>query len=165
MPSSVEIAPDVEALRLTIVERLPVRSRWLLAGASLDWDFSRAAQPLQSLSDADAEKWKEVLPSDWRELFIFGEESYAEGGGAAPLLCVHAETGEVIGLDAERESSSTYLVNSTVPAFIETFLLLDEALRPGAVVPAGLKERIYEADPSGFDGSDWRDLVDFLSQR
>jgi hypothetical protein len=154
---------DIEELRLTLVERLPSHSRWFLDGTPWDWDFSRAARPLQAIPDDDAATWIEVLPQDWRQMLVFGEENFAEGGGAKPFLTVHARTGRVLGLDVERERSAVFLLNTSIPAFIETFVVFDNALRHGGTVPAGLREQIRAVDPESFERSKWRDLIDELA--
>jgi hypothetical protein len=151
---------NLEEARLAIVARLPFRSRWLLRDTPWDWDFSRARRPLQPLADGDAEVWQEVLPPDWRHMFIFGEQDFAEGGGARPFVTVHAQTGEVWGLDVERERSAAFLLNSSIAAFIDSFLVLDDVLRSGAMPRVDLRGRLRAADPVSFENSDWRELVD-----
>jgi hypothetical protein len=105
----------------------------------------------------------EVLPPDWRQMLIFGEEDFAEGGGASPLLTVHAQTGVILGLDVDREQSSVFLLNSSIPAFIETFLLFDNVLKAGGTAPSGLRDRIQAVDPESFERSEWRGLIDDLA--
>jgi hypothetical protein len=157
---------NLDELRLEVAGRLPVRVRWLLDETPWDWDFSRARQALQPLSDADAETWMEILPEDWRQLYIFGEEAFAAGGGARPFLGVHIQSGEVYGLDVERDDAAAYFLNSSVPAFIDTFLLFDEVLGKRVAATSRLSDRARAADPKGFDRSEWRDAaehVEFLS--
>jgi len=156
-------AIDTEELRLTIVRRLPRRARWLFEQTPWDWDFSRAARPLQAVPDDDAAKWMEVLPPDWRQMLIFGEEDFSEGGGASPLLTVHAETGVVFGLDVEREGTAVFLLNSSIPAFIETFLLFDNVLRVGGTAAARFRDHVQAVDPKSFQRSEWRGLIDDLA--
>jgi hypothetical protein len=157
-------ALNLEELRLAIVSHLPVQSRWLLRETPLDWNFSRATQLLRPLPEEDAERWAKVLPPDWRQMLIFGEQDIAEGGGASPFLCVHAQTGQVFGLDVEREQSAAFLLNSTVPAFVNTFLLIDSALRAGDRLPSDMRDRIRAADPGVFEESDWKEMVDYLDE-
>jgi hypothetical protein len=162
---TIESPRSLEELRLTVVARLPRRARWFLGETPWDWDFSRAARPLEPVPDDDAVSWMEVLPEDWRQMLIFGEEDFAEGGGASPFVSVHAQTGAVVGLDVERERSAAFLLNSSLPAFIETFLLLDEGMRANGKVPPALRDRIRAVDPGVFERSEWRFLVDELEDR
>ena len=157
-------AHNVEELRLLIMSRLPAQSRWLMRETPVRWDFSRATQPLQSLPEDDAAEWKNILPTDWRQIMIFGERDIAEGGGANPFLGIHAQTGEVLGLDVERDRSAVFLLNSSVPAFIDAFLILEKALKVDKQVPRDLKNRLRDLDPDAFDRSEWRELVDYLDE-
>jgi len=109
-----------------LAARLPARARWRLGDSPLDWDFSRAAHPLEALPEDHAQTLAAILPNDWRELLIFGEDDYAEGGGAQSFLTVHTRTGEVFGVDGERDAP-VYFLSSSVTAFVETFL----PVRPG----------------------------------
>jgi hypothetical protein len=100
--------------------------------------------------------------SDWRELFIFGEEDFAEGGGASPFVTIQSQTGMVFGLDVERDGDATFLLNSSVSHFIETFRVFDEVLRTGTASPSGLLERVRAADPDAFERSEWRDAAEHV---
>jgi hypothetical protein len=157
-------ALNTEELRQEIVVRLPVRSRWLLHDAPWDWDFSRATRSLEPLSDEDAQTLIELLPRDWRQLLIFGEQQFAQHGGASPFVSVHGQTGEVFGLDLEREHAVAFPLNSSISAFIRTFLLFNDALEAGGAMPTDLEELVLAADPVAFEKSEWRDLVDYLSE-
>jgi hypothetical protein len=159
-----EQSRNLEGLRHAIILQLPAHSRWLVRETPVRWDFSRAAQPLQPIPEDDAAEWTEVLPADWRQILIFGEEDVADGGGASPLLGIHAQTAEVLGLDVERERSAVFLPNSSVPAFVETFLILDKALGPGGRWSSDLRDRLHTLDPGAFERSDWRLLVDYLDE-
>ena len=50
------------------------------------------------------------LEPEWSALDLFGEEDYAEGGGASPFLGVHRSSGKIFGLDVERDSSEMFLL-------------------------------------------------------
>jgi hypothetical protein len=102
----------------------------------------------------------EVLPADWQQLFIIGEEHY--DGGASPFIAAHGGTGEVLGLDIERDGTAAYFLNSSVGAFIETFLLFDQVVGSRAAMAAGLTERVRAADPHGYPRSEWRDAVEHV---
>jgi len=157
-------AHDIEELRLSIISHLPVRSRWLVRKTPVRWDFSRAAQPLHPLAEDDAAGWKDLLPSDWRQILIFGEEDVADGGGASPILGIHQKTREVLGIDVEREPSAVFLLNSSVPAFVATFLLLEKVLGCGGELPRDLRDRVRNLDPGVFERSEWREWVAYLDE-
>jgi len=145
-----------------LAARLPPRARWLLGDSPLDWDFSRAAHPLEALPEDHAQTLAAILPNDWRELLIFGEDDYAEGGGAQSFLTVHTRTGEVFGVDGERDAP-VYFLSSSVTAFVETFLLFDRVLRGGVGTASELAEAARAVDPRGFDRSEWRDLAQYMA--
>jgi SUKH-4 immunity protein len=157
------MAINAEEIRHAVEERLPRRARWIVPGVEtiIDWYFSRASQPLQPLTADDAVRWAEALPEDWRELLIFGEEDVGEGGGARPLLCVHGQTGEVFGLDIERPEAARYFLNSSMAAFVDTFLVFDRALTGGQQT-VSLTQAVRAADPDVFERSDWRSLADYV---
>src|SRR5215471_15351631 len=136
---------DIESIRLRIVTRLPVRARWLVNGTPLDFDFSRSQTPLRTITASDVVGGP--VEGEWTSLRIFGEEDYAEGGGASPYLGVHSESGEIFGLDVEREMSQMFLLNSDIDRFIQTFLALDRVLRRGEPPDAQIGERLEQIDP------------------
>ena len=151
----------IEELRAEVSERLPRRVRWLVDGARWDWDFSRARDALKPIAESEVAHGT-PLRSDWLQLYVFGQEDYAEGGGARPFLTVHIETGMVHGLDVERDGEATFLLNSSVVHFIETFLVFDQVLRAGTASRRDLLERVRAADPDAFARSEWREAVDYV---
>jgi hypothetical protein len=56
-----------------------------------------------------------------------------------------------------------FLLNSSVAAFIETFLLFDQVLGPGGTVPAGLGDRLRVVDAKSFERSEWRALLEYMA--
>jgi hypothetical protein len=153
---------DIDSIRSQIVARLPVRVRWLVNGTPLDFDFSRSQAPLRSVAACDVVGGP--VEEAWTSLRLFGEEDHAEGGGARPFLGVHSESGEIFGLDVEREASQMFLLNSDVDRFIQTFLVLDHALRFGGSLGAQVGERLKQIDPGAFERSEWRLLSDYVTQ-
>src|SRR5262245_40516622 len=111
---------DLEALRLAIVARLPVRARWWVHDTPLDYDFRVARQGLDTLAKDAVEFGEE----EWSDLLIFGEYDYAEGGGANPWLGIRKTDGAVFGLDPERENALFFL-NTSIEDFFRTFTLLN----------------------------------------
>ena len=105
-----------------------------------------------------------AVEEQWTSLRIFGEEDYAEGGGASPYLGVHSESGEIFGLDLEREMSQMFLLNSDIDRFILTFLVLDRVLRLGGPPEAQIGARLEQIDPGVFEHSEWRLLSDYVTQ-
>jgi hypothetical protein len=153
---------EIEPIRQQIVTRLPVRARWLINGTPLNFDFSRSQAPLRPIATGDVVGGP--VEEKWTLLRIFGEEDYAEGGGASPYLGVHSESGEIFGLDVEREMSQMFLLNSNIDRFIETFLALDGMLRLGGSLDAQIRERLEQIDPGAFAYSEWRLLSDYVTQ-
>ncbi len=147
--------------RKKVVRALPVRVRWLVEGCPLDFDFSRARCDLRPLADSDTNGFE--IPQEWVPLFLFGEQDYAEGGGATPFLGVHADTGQVFGLDAERESEPVYLLNSDIDKFILTFDVFDRALRQGSLPVKQVPCLAEEIDPTAFAVGEWRDLAEAIA--
>jgi hypothetical protein len=68
------------------------------------------------------------------DLVAFGEQDYAEGGGARPWLVVLPSDGKVFAVDAESDVPLR-LVNSSLEAFINTFCLLHEYLGHDLPIP------------------------------
>jgi hypothetical protein len=77
---------------------------------------------------------------------------------------VHARTGEVFAIDIERDDTAVYFLNSSVTAFIATFLLFDEVLGARRATPAGLAGRVRAADPAADRGREWRGLVEYIEE-
>lgn len=152
---------DTELTRHRIVLALPQRVRWMIHGTPLDFDFSRAQHPLREIEDRDLNGCD--IPEEWTVLRLFGDEDYAEGGGASPFLGVHVETGEIYGLDVERDSAEMFLLNSNVETFIATFQLFDRALRERTLPPGEIASRAEALDPASFRVGEWSDLADYIA--
>src|SRR5262252_7044893 len=106
---------DMESARAQLASSLPVYARWSVRGDALDFDFSRSNAPLRNLTHGDLG----CCPGDeMRSLYIFGEEHFADGGGATSFLAIHGTMGTVLGIDPERDTSQLYFLNSNVHAFI-----------------------------------------------
>jgi hypothetical protein len=118
---------DVERIRRELEVRLPLKARWLLHGVPLAFDFSRARSPLRPLGPSDVVGCD--LEREWRTLWVFGEQDFADGGGACPYICVHGDNGRIYGLDVERSSDHMFLFNFNADGFVRTFTVLDGALR------------------------------------
>jgi len=153
---------DTEPIRSQILTRLSVRGRWLVNETPLDFDFSRSQSPLRPIMAVDVAGG--AIEEHWRSLRIFGEEDYAEGGGSRPYLGIHLESGEIYGLDLERVKSQMFLLNSNIERFVETFLALDQVLRPGGLLDPQIGERLKRIDPDAFERSEWRLLCDYVTQ-
>jgi hypothetical protein len=151
---------DTESFRSHIVTRLPIRVRWLIKGTPLDFDFSRSLAPLKFITANDI--MGGAIDDEWKPLSIFGTNDYAAGGGASSYLCVHTKTGKIFGLDLERQESPMFLFNSDVDKFIQTFLILDQALRLGSFSPQKLPTRLKEVDPDALEYGEWRLLCEHV---
>jgi hypothetical protein len=139
------------------LDRLPARRRWLLGETPLDWRFSTKGgfRPL------DETAFDFPLKPAWRELLVFGEYDYAEGGGAHPFLGIRGSDGAVFGLDFERDKKPLFLLNSGLSAFVDTFEVLDEHLRKGRALPEDVEKRLRDADQPAYARSDWKPFVAF----
>jgi hypothetical protein len=158
--SSIKV--DLEFVRAQIELHLPTHVRWLIKGTPLDFDFSRARAPLQPLDVVDLNC--DYVLEEWKVLFLFGEQDYAEGGGASPWLGVHRDSGEIHGLDVERDDESViFFLNSNIETFIRTFRLFDKAIHLGQVDLDMLLAKAKEIDPRGFRKSEWKDLLEYLN--
>lgn len=149
---------DLDAARRRIASELPPRARWVIHGTPLEFDFSRCTQPLRAPSESDIQG---ALEPEWLSLALFGEQDYADGGGARPLLGIDTHTGEVVGLDPERDSC-LYLLNTNLEAFIRMFTLFDNFVRLGRGTVADLSSAARAIEPSSFDRSAWATLLEQL---
>jgi hypothetical protein len=147
---------DLEDVRTQVCRVLPQKVRWMVGGNHLDFDFSRAQNPLTTIQPSDL---IENIEDQWLRLFLLGQRYYE--GGASPFLGVDSTSKEIYGLDVEREAA-VFFLNSGVREFIQMFLLFDEAVRlcqkPFHLLPS-LASVI---DPQSFTKSEWRDLAQYL---
>jgi hypothetical protein len=157
---------DANAARHRITQELPARIRWILPCGPLDFDFTRSQRELRPLRETDTNGFDS--PKEWNKLLLFGEETYCEGGGYAPFLGVSEETGQVFGLDVDRESDSAmYLLNSDVDRYIQTFKVFDQALGHETVshdLVEKVRKEARAIDPAVFDITEWSDLADFIDE-
>ena len=151
---------DPESARQEVARRLPAHVRWLIRGVPLDFDFSRSHAPLRPIAPTDLSGCG--IEDEWTTLYLFGEEDYADGGGASPYLGVHRDTGSICGLDVEREESHVFILNSNVDRFIRSFQKIDEMLRHTPVVSGMLSRALMEIDPDVFQHSEWRDFSSYV---
>lgn len=156
----IELA-ELESLRLQLVKRLPNHASWVVGEDLMDWDFSRARKTLRPIQSSDI-VGGEILES-WHSIYLFGDCAYADGGGAHPYVGINVQTGEVCGLDVERDDSeAVYLMNSSVARFIDTFLLVDSALAEEPQLLSGLSSRVRAIDPQAFPEGEWSKLADYV---
>jgi hypothetical protein len=157
---------DSQAIQRAIIARLPLKARWEIGGVPADYNFSAAQRGLRTPS---AEDFCYDPGDEWLDLMIFGDVDYSEGGGAHPYLCVRIGDGMVVCLDVERldakgrgEAVST--LNSSIEAFIETWSYLNMYLGQGMPLPPDADLRLQLIDPEEYPQSDWRMLVNFLTE-
>jgi hypothetical protein len=133
---------------------LPIQSRWMFDGTPLDFKFTVARDGLQPLPE-------DVLgfnDGSWSDLLVFGEDDYAEGGGARTLLCVREGDGSVYGLDLERDIP-LFPLNSSAASYAATFRLLDQHLAHSKPLPPDCENQIRAIDPQLPPDSDWLLLI------
>jgi hypothetical protein len=102
------------------------------------------------------------IEDEWTTLYLFGQEGYANGGGGSSYLGVHQDTGEIYGLDVERDESQVFIFNSNIDRFIRTFQKIDEILRHATIAPEVLFRELREIDPDAFQNSEWRDFCGYV---
>lgn len=151
---------DPQSIGRKVANCLPTHVRWLVGEEYWDYDFSRAKAPLRRLEEANLNG--SCIEQKWTDLYLFGESQFAEGGGSSPFLGVHGETGEICGLDVEREGQEVFLLNSDVERFILTFLKIDELLRSTSPPPLVLSRALMEIDPHAFPRSDWKLFSEYI---
>jgi SUKH-4 immunity protein len=148
---------DQNASATAVASTLPARARWMIGGTPLDFDFSTAGHGHRSLPDEAIEPG-DAAASD---LLVFGEQDFAEGGGAFTWLCVRKRDGSVVGFDPEL-ANPIFLLNSSIERFVATFRLLNEYLAENEPLPAECESRLQAIDPETYSTSDWRLLVESL---
>jgi len=150
---------DLEDVRVKVYQELPRKAPWVVGGSHLDFDFSRAQNPLKPIQPSDLNG---NIEDQWLRLFLFGEHYYA--GGASPLLGVDSTSGEIYGLDVERETA-VFFLNSGVREFNQMFLLFDGVVRLHREPLHLLPSLASAIDPQRFTKSEWRDLADYLLEQ
>ena len=101
-----------------------------------------------------------IIEREWTVLYLFGELFY--NGGASPYLGIHRDTGEICGLDVERDDSQIFLLNSDIDRFIRTFQKTDEMLGGSSLLHGVLSKALKEIDPNAFQRSEWRHFSSYV---
>jgi hypothetical protein len=153
------MALDIAAIQAVIVAGLPIRTRWMLGGTPLDFDFSHARRGLRAVAREDIVG---DLDEAWADLLVFGLCDFSEGGGASPWITIRESDGSVCGLDVEREPA-VFDYNSSLEQFIQTFVLLDQCLSRCEPLLPGVASGVREIDPDSYPSSEWRSLVDYVT--
>jgi len=150
--------PNLNQIRLELAAGLPLRTRWLIHETTLDFDFARCQNPLVSVDRLMPVGFEPDCRS--ASLFAFGEQDYAEGGGASPYLVIDRTSGEVLELDLETSNDPIRFLNSSSSTFVLTFAALERAIRLRETPIADLKRQLEAIDFQGFHRSHWRLLVE-----
>ena len=152
---------SLDQARKKLAETLPVRVRWLVGNSPLDFDFSRAQDDLRPITVSDTNGFE--IPQEWQLIYLFGEQDYAEGGGAAPYLGIHKDTGQVFALDVENEEFPLTMLNTDVDKFISTFHVFDRAVGQGTLPIEQVAHLAEGIDPAAFAESEWGGLIEALT--
>lgn len=153
---------DMERVRLRIVNGLPEHVRWYVKGSSLDSHFHRARRDLRPIAGDDLNGCE--IPEEWLCLYLFGDQDWDEAGGSMPFLGVHAETGQVFGLDVESNSEPLYLLSSDVDRFVAMFDLFDQVLRQKTVPIEQLAPLAQAIDPEVFvPDREWYSFAEYVA--
>ena len=153
---------DPKAVQSAAVAGLPDHARWTIHDTPLDFYFSDARRcGPRSLTGHDVDGG---LPDEWSKFLVFGWYDYAEGGGAAPWIGVRKRDGAVHGLDIEREDGgATFMFNSSIGRFIDSFAALGQYLRNGQPLPPDIAARVRDIDPDAYPMSEWRLLIEHVT--
>jgi hypothetical protein len=144
-----------------VLARLPATVCWTLSAVSWSFNFERVRSELLPATTMDA--IGHAVDPDWSSLYLFGEEYY--DGGASPVLGIQLPSGEVRGLDLERDRAPVFFLNSGAREFVDTINALDRTLRLGALPAGELRSVLASIDPAGFPRSEWQPLVAELADR
>jgi hypothetical protein len=153
---------DLEHLRLQLLKQLPDQVFWRVKDMRVAFDFRRAALPLKSVSASDVAG---PFNDQWMHIHVFGERSVGDVDGPRSFLGILDSSGEVVGLDVDRDGAPLYRLNTRVNAFIDTFLAFDKGVRLTAPSTALLAAEAERIDPGTFRDSGWRRLADDLMGR
>jgi hypothetical protein len=148
---------DWKSIETVVASSLPLRARWIVNGTSLDFDFSLLGQGLRTLPDEPVAVGDEMKS----DLLIFGQQDFAEGGGARPWLCVRKRDGWVYGFDPD-EDKPLFLLNSSIERFVATFQFLNEHLRKNEPLQLDCESHLRIIDPEAYPMSEWRLLAESL---
>ena len=151
---------DCETIKCLIATSLPDHASWDVSGMSIDYDFTSGKRDLNYVCNRDFVGTE--IEFAWAKLRKFGEIDYFKGGGANPLLTIDEETGNVIGLDVERDTNPTFRMNSSIEHFIQSFQLLDTYLSKKKRLPADIHDQMKSIDPDAFEGSEWEGFIQYL---
>ena len=147
---------ELDRLRLTLAQSLPMQVQWTTTDPVLLFDFLPARSQLRSVADwlgnGDAD-------SGYAALFVFGEQYY--DGGARPFLCIDSTNGEIDGLDIE-SAAPRFFLNSNVASFVRTFETLDRALRLQTSAVTDLPGELRRIKPLRYPESEWRHCGEWL---
>jgi hypothetical protein len=128
----------------------------------LDFDFTWAQFKLDAISNSFISC---KIEEDWKTLYVFGVQDYAEDGGATPAITVDSETGNIFGFDAERSKNNIiYFINTDIDKYIASFQLFDNVLRTKITSKRQLEKELKEIDPEGYEKSDWKLLAKHLHE-
>ena len=160
-----ETVIDLKQVKQVVRNELPPKARWVIAEMYADYDFGDEASSLQPVSEKDFFLAGARMPEEWSKLRKFGELDFCEGGGAMPLLTIHEEDGRVYGLQVDREGDEVYLYNSSITHFANIFKLLHPYFSTERKIPSDLAEQVRQADPQSFDQSEWKSLLEYVTDQ
>jgi hypothetical protein len=150
---------NLEHFRTKVSKELPEKVRWVVERTPLEIDFTKSRSELSAVSNDDGNY---EAQEKWKDLYIFGEEDFSEGGGANPGICVNKHSGKIYGFDPEREEC-VYFINSDIESYIKTFLLFDDYLRHQTITQTALSKEVKLADKA-FDKSEWKLLLEYVTE-
>jgi hypothetical protein len=152
---------DYERIQSAFHMTLPRIVHWEINEFSVDYDFSLAQDGLRRIDADDIVGGS--FDEEWHNLIVFGVASHADCGGATYFICVCGQTGIVYGFDPDR-TEPKFLLNSSVPQFLQTFAFLDRYFQAGLQLPGHVDDLLREMDQQAYNDSEWRLMIDYLSE-
>ncbi|MFZ5894869.1 MAG: hypothetical protein ACOY0T_27660 [Myxococcota bacterium] len=101
------------------------------------------------------------VPPSWTDFYPFGEEDGTQRGGSNSLLVLSSLSGNVHGLDLEREQP-IYFLNSSIDEFVDTFLAFDRYLSIGDAAKPHVQAMLLAIGANSNVPSEWLLLWDYL---
>ena len=152
---------DLDKIAEKVVTELPLKTQWQINDVPLIFDFAWARNKLEPISRSFLSC---KIEEAWETLYVFGDQDYAESGGAKAAITVDSKTGTIFGFDLERTNDNIiFFINSDIDKYIESFKLFDTVLRNNETSKGQLEKELQEIDPKGYQRSDWVPLAKHIS--
>lgn len=143
--------------------RLPSKTRWdykvVIEDMTFWREFRRVDEAAAASCNADSLAGVISALGECREWLAFGDFDY--DGAAFGWYCLRPEDGSIWGVCVDWTRVSQFQ-NSSLEAFIRTFLILDALVSKDAEVPANLGASLERVDSESYPQSYWKKMVEYL---